>query len=368
MALSGGGEQRQWGSAGPEGHFSAWSDTLGPCCLAAQHGSPPYIRRTLPESAKRSFATYLEMNEQSGGLLQENATLGCEILLRDQNEIYQRCFSGRCHGFFPPAINLQSHYLSSNYIKWNGCPIVLISVPYDLALHGNEMVFWSQWGLLLGSGGGGVGGWSRPRVSAAVIYLEFRLYSSPCCHSVPSPGSVRQHPASPLHPTVTAQWSTFHERLLKVGLNGLIFPTSCRVGGVRLSRLLCCCCCCCCRLASLYCTRHQREDGVSEITPHTSHSHPFSSFFCNFGRKKFFRITAPHCRPGWCWWPATALIRFYARPAPVKAAALELRFHIQPRPAERETAREQECSSRSFSPLYATKTTCQGETGAWRKY
>lgn len=155
MALSGGGEQWQWGSAGPEGHFSAWSDTLGPCCLAAQHGSPPYIRRTLPESAKRSFATYLEMNEQSGGLLQENGMLGCEILRRYQNEIYQRCFSGRCHGFFPPAINLWSHYLSSNYIKWNGCPIVLISVPYDLALHGNEMVLWSQWGLLLGSGGGG---------------------------------------------------------------------------------------------------------------------------------------------------------------------------------------------------------------------
>lgn len=30
-------------------------------------------------------------------------------------------------------------------------------------------------------------------------------------------------PAS-LHPTFPAQWSTFHERHLKVGLNGLIFP------------------------------------------------------------------------------------------------------------------------------------------------
>lgn len=64
MALSS-REQWQWGSAGPEGHFSAWPDTLGPCCLAAQHGSPPYIRRTLPKSAKRSPATYLKMNELS---------------------------------------------------------------------------------------------------------------------------------------------------------------------------------------------------------------------------------------------------------------------------------------------------------------
>lgn len=39
---------------GPEGHFSAWPHTLGPCCLAEQHGSPPYIRRTLPEPAERS--------------------------------------------------------------------------------------------------------------------------------------------------------------------------------------------------------------------------------------------------------------------------------------------------------------------------
>lgn len=95
---------------------------------------------------------------------------------------------------------------------------------------------------------------------------------------------------------------------------------------------------------------------------------PFLFFFVISAGRSFFRITAPHCRPGSCWWPATALICFYARPAPVKAAALELRFHIQPRPAERETAREQECSCRSFSPLCATKTTCQGETGARRKY
>lgn len=41
---------------GPEGHFSAWPHTLGPCCLAEQHGSPAYIRRTLPEPAERSPA------------------------------------------------------------------------------------------------------------------------------------------------------------------------------------------------------------------------------------------------------------------------------------------------------------------------
>lgn len=57
--------QQQWGSTGPEGHFSAWPHTLGPCCLAAQHGSPPYIRRTLPKPVKWSPATYLKMNEQS---------------------------------------------------------------------------------------------------------------------------------------------------------------------------------------------------------------------------------------------------------------------------------------------------------------
>ena len=77
--------------------------------------------------------------------------------------------------------------------------------------------------------------------------------------------------SSPLHPTFTVQWSTFHERHLKVGLNGLIFPIMTRRRSLT-PHALCCCCLPACLpgLHSLYCTLRKslKRDGESEINPH----------------------------------------------------------------------------------------------------
>lgn len=133
---------------------------------------------------------------------------------------------------------------------------------------------WSQWGLLLRSGGEG-GDQSRPHVSAAVIYLEFRLYSSPCCHSVPSPGHITRPLLCipPLQPPMIDVSREAPQGGAKRSYIPHIMPRGRSQTLTLLAVLL--------LLLPpgqpvLY-TTTARGWSESEITPHISHSHLFSS-------------------------------------------------------------------------------------------
>lgn len=84
--------------------------------------------------------------------------------------------------------------------------------------------------------------------------------------TVPQPGRLHL-PASPLQSTVPVQWSTFRERHLKVGLNGLIFPMMSRRRSLAAAPL-----------PSLYCTWHKAKgwNQWNKSTLLISHNH----FFC----------------------------------------------------------------------------------------
>lgn len=113
-------------------------------------------------------------------------------------------------------------------------------------------------------------------MSAAVIYLEFRLYSSPCCHSVPSPGHITQSLLCipPLQPPMIDVSREAPQGGAKRSYIPHIMPRGRSQTLTLLAVLL---------LLLLppgqpvLYTTTARGWSESEITPHVSHRHLFSS-------------------------------------------------------------------------------------------